>query len=61
MVLLNGKYEQFRQNKNGIVTFGHNNSFKNNFGTTLHHARNNISRENSHSGRIIQGIPGRLY
>ena len=60
MVLLNRKHEQFRQYKNGIVTFDHYNSFKNNFTTTQRHARNNFFRENSQSARIIQGTPGRL-
>ena len=41
MVSLNSKYELFRQYKNGIVSFDHYNSFKNNFTTTLHHARYN--------------------
>ena len=41
MVSLNRKHELFRQYKNGIVTFDHYNSFKNNFTTTLRHARNN--------------------
>ena len=41
MVSLNRKYELFRQYKNGIVTFDHYDSFKNNFTTTLRHARNN--------------------
>ena len=41
MVLLNRKQKLFRQYKNGIVTFDHYNSFKNNFTTTLHHANNN--------------------
>ena len=41
MVSLNRKHEQFRQYKNGIVTFDNYNSFKNNFTTTLRHARNN--------------------
>ena len=41
MILLNRKHELFRQYKNGIVTFDHHNSFKNNFTTTLCHARNN--------------------
>ena len=41
MVSLNRKHELFRQYKNGIVTFDHYNSFKNNFTTTLCHARNN--------------------
>ena len=41
MVLLNRKHKLFRQYKNGIVTFVHYNSFKNNFTTTLCHARNN--------------------
>ena len=41
MVSLNRKHEVFRQYKNGIVTFDHYNSFKNNFTTTLRHARNN--------------------
>ena len=40
MVSLNRKHELFRQYKNGIVTFDHYNSFKNNFKTTLRHARN---------------------
>ena len=38
MVSLNCKHEQFRQYKNGIVTFDHYNSFKT---TTLRHGRNN--------------------
>ena len=41
MVSLNRKHELFRQYKNGIVTFDHSNSFKNNFTTTLRHASNN--------------------
>ena len=41
MVSLNRKHVLFRQFKNGIVTFDHHNSFKNNFTTTLLHARNN--------------------
>ena len=41
MVSLNRKHELFRQYKNGIVTFDHYNSFKNNFTTTIRHARNN--------------------
>ena len=41
MVSLNPKHKLFRQYKNGIVTFDHYNSFKNNFTTTLCHARNN--------------------
>ena len=41
MVSLNHKHELFRQYKNGIVTFYHYNSFKNNFTTTLRHARKN--------------------
>ena len=41
MVSLNHKHELFPQYKNGIVTFDHYNSFKNNFTTTLCHARNN--------------------
>ena len=41
MVSLNHKQELFRQHKNGIVSFDHYNSFKNNFSTTLCHARNN--------------------
>ena len=41
MVSLNRKYELFRLYKNGIVAFDHYNSFKNNFTTTLRHARNN--------------------
>ena len=41
MVSLNRKRELFPQYKNGIVTFYHYNSFKNNFTTTLCHARNN--------------------
>ena len=41
MVSMNRKHELFRQYKNGIVTFDHYNSFKNNFATTLCHARNN--------------------
>ena len=41
MVLLNHKHELFRQYKNGIVTFDHYYYFKNNFTTTLRHARNN--------------------
>ena len=41
MVFLNRKPELFQQYKNGIVTFDHYNSFKNNFTTTLRHARNN--------------------
>ena len=41
MVSLNRKHELFRQYKNGIVSFDHYNSFKNNFTTTLRHARNN--------------------
>ena len=41
MVCLNLKHELFRQYKNTIVSFDHYNSFKNNFTTTLHHARNN--------------------
>ena len=38
MVSLYRKHELFRQYKNGIVSFDHYNSFKNNFTTTLHHA-----------------------
>ena len=41
MVSLNRKHELFRQYKNGIVSFDHYNSFKNNFTATLRHARNN--------------------
>ena len=41
MVSLNRKHKLFRQYKNGIVTFGHYNFFKNNFTTTQRHARNN--------------------
>ena len=41
MVSLNRKHELFRQYKNGIVTFDHYNSSKNNFTTTLRHARTN--------------------
>ena len=41
MVSLNRKHELFRQYKNGIITFDHYNSFKNNFTNTLHRARNN--------------------
>ena len=41
MVSLNPKHELFRQYKNGIVSSDHYNSFKNNFTTTLRHARNN--------------------
>ena len=41
MVSLNHKHELFRQYKNGIVSFDHYNTFKNNFTTTLRHARNN--------------------
>ena len=41
MVSLNRKYELFRQYKNGIVSFDHYNSFKNNFTTILRHAINN--------------------
>ena len=41
MVSLNRKHELFRQYKNGTVTFDNYNSFKNNFTTTLGHARNN--------------------
>ena len=41
MVSLNSKHELFRQYKNGIVSFDHYNSFKNNFTTTLRHTRNN--------------------
>ena len=41
MVLLNLKHELFRQYKNGIVTFDNYNSSKDNFTTTLCHARNN--------------------
>ena len=41
MVSLNHKHELFRQYKNGIVSFDHYNSFKNNFTTTLRHGRNN--------------------
>ena len=41
MVSLNRKHELFWQYKNGTVSFDHYNSFKNNFTTTLHHARNN--------------------
>ena len=44
MVSLNHKHELFRQYKNGIVSFDHYNSFKNNFTTTLCHARNNYFR-----------------
>ena len=40
MISLNRKHELFRQYKNGIVTFNRYNSFKNNFTTTLHHAKN---------------------
>ena len=35
MISLNRKHELFRQYENGIVTFDHYNSFKNNFTTTL--------------------------
>ena len=41
MISPNRKHELFRQYKNGIVTFDHYNSFKNNFTTSLRHARNN--------------------
>ena len=41
MVLHNRKNDLFRQYKNGIVAFDHYNSIKNNFTTTLRHARNN--------------------
>ena len=41
MVSLNLKHELFRQYKNGVVFFDHYNSFKNNFTSTLRHARNN--------------------
>ena len=41
MVLLDRKHKLFRQYKNGIVAFDHYNYFKNNFITTLRHARNN--------------------
>ena len=41
MVSLNRKHELFRQYKNSIVSFDHYNYFKNNFTTTLCHARNN--------------------
>ena len=41
MVSLNRKHELFGQYKNGIVIFDHHNSLKNNFITTLRHARNN--------------------
>ena len=40
MISLNRKHELYRQCKNGIVTFDHYNSFKNNFTTTLHLAKN---------------------
>ena len=40
MISLNRKHESFRQYRNGIVTFDHYNSFKNNFTTTLHLAKN---------------------
>ena len=40
----NRKHELFRQYKNGIVTFDHYNSFKNNFTTSHRHARNNYFR-----------------
>ena len=59
MVSLNRKHEIFWQYKNDIVSFDHYNSFKNNFTTTLHHARNNYFQRNSRSARIIQGTPGK--
>ena len=40
MISLNCKHELFRQYKNGIVTFDHYNSFKNNITTTLRLAKN---------------------
>ena len=40
MISLNRKLELFRQYKNGIVTFDHYNSLKNNFTTTLRLAQN---------------------
>ena len=41
IISLNRKHALFRQYKNGIVTFDHYNSFKNNFTTTLRLAKNN--------------------
>ena len=41
MISLNRKHELFRQYKNGIVSFDHYNSFKNNFTTNLRLAKNN--------------------
>ena len=40
IISLNRKHKLFRQYKNGIVTFDHYNSFKNNFTTILLHAKN---------------------
>ena len=40
-IMVSLKHELFRQYKNDIVTFDSYNSFKNNFTTTLRHARNN--------------------
>ena len=45
MISLNRKHELFRQCKNGIVTFDHHNSFKNNFTTTLRLLKINSSRK----------------
>ena len=59
MVSLNRKHELFRQYKNGIVTFDHQNSFNNNFTTTVRHARNNYFQrkftECSNNSRDTQG------
>ena len=60
MVSLNRKHELFRQYKNGIVSFDHYNSFKKNSQLLYVMLEIIISRENSHSARIIQGTPGRL-
>ena len=45
MVSLNRKHELFRQYKNGIFTFDHFNSFKNNFTTAQRHATKNYSKK----------------
>ena len=60
MVSLNRKYELFRLCKNGIVAFDHYNSLKNNFTTTLRHARNNYFQRKFTECSNIQGTPGRL-
>ena len=60
MVSMNRKHELFRQYKNGIISFDHYNSFKNNFTTTLRHARNNYFQRKFIESSRIQGTPGRL-